>query len=157
LSRLWLDLFLGKIGQYVLKAFSDYYIYFIPVVLLYGIFMAISAYNLKRMEKRINYEIIHQAKFILRRNPGISFLSLVQNIAINWDEVIKLYSFFPYISNESELWVSRSIPSNLKKIIIQDENRIRLILERNNIIINEDNKDIRNNLYLENVKRVFRR
>ncbi len=157
MSRLWLDLFLGKIGEYVLRAFSDYYIYFIPVVLIYGIFMAISSYNLKRMEKRINYEIINQAKFILRRNPDISFLSLVQNIVINWDDIIKLYSFFPYISNESELWVSRSISSNLKKIIIQDESRVRLILERNNIVIHEENRNIRNNLYLENVKRVFRR
>jgi hypothetical protein len=119
--------------------------------------MAISSYNLKRMEKRINYEIINQAKFILKRNPDISFLSLVQSIVINWDDIIKLYSFFPYISNESELWVSRSIASNLKKIIIQDEGRIRLILERNNVIINEENRNIRNNLYLENVKRVFRR
>jgi hypothetical protein len=157
LSRLWLDLFLGRIGQYVLSAFSDYYMYFIPVVLVYGIFMAISSYNLKRMEKRINYEIINQAKFILRRNPDISFLSLVQSIVINWDDIIKLYSFFPYICNESELWVSRSIASNLKKIIIQDEGRIRLILERNNVIIHEENRNIRNNLYLENVKRVFRR
>ncbi len=157
MSRLWLDLFLGKIGQYVLRAFSDYYMYFIPVIIVYGIFMAISSYNLKRMEKRVNYEIINQAKFILRRNPDISFLSLVQNIVINWDEIIRLYSFFPYISNESELWVSRSIAINLRIIIIQDESRIRLILERNNIIINEENRNIRNNLYLENVKRVFKR
>ncbi len=157
MSRIWVELFLGKIGKYVIDFFSRYYIWFIPLIILYGFFMALSSYNLRRMEKKIANDIIKQAKYLIRRNPEINFISLVENIVINWEEIVRSYSYFPFIANEFDLWVVRTSPKALRAFIFGDENKMRIILERNNIYFKESPGSVRKNLYTDLTRRIFKR
>lgn len=126
----------------------------VPVVLIYGIFLALSSYNLKRIEKRTGQEVFKQAKSILEETPKISYLDLADKIQIPWDEVIKSCSFFPYVSRETDLWVSRTNLFNVRKIIMLDDSRIKTILERKGIDNFREKSAIRKNLYLEQTHRV---
>ncbi|MCL5072320.1 MAG: hypothetical protein M1308_15730 [Actinobacteria bacterium] len=156
MSRIWLELFLGKIGNYLIDFFAKYYIWVIPFILAYGIFMGLASYNLRRIEKKINYEIINQTKYLLRRNPKSNFISVVENIVINWEDMVKFYSFFPYVANEFDLWVTHATPVKVRELIMGDENRIRLVLERRNIFFEGDRGSIRKNLYLDYTNKIFR-
>ena len=157
MSRIWVELFLGKIGKYLIDFFSKYYIWFVPVIILYGIFMALSSYNLRRMEKKISGDIAKQAKYLIRRNPEINFLGIVENIVIDWEEIVRSYSFFPFIANEFDLWVARTSSKTLRSFIFGDENKIRVILERKNIYFKELSGGVRKNLYADITKRIFKR
>ena len=55
------------------------------------------------------------------------------------------------------MWVSRTDPYNVRKIIMQNEEKIKLVLERNGILVTEENKGVRKNLYLEYIHRITRR
>ncbi len=157
MSKIWLEFFLGKIGSYLIDFFAKYYIWIIPFIFAYGIFMGLASYNLRRIEKKINYEIIHQTKYLLRRNPKANFVSVVENIVINWEEIVKLYSFFPYVANEFDLWVAHTSPARVRALVMEDENRIRLILERQNIFFERDKGNVRKNLYLDYTGKIFRK
>jgi hypothetical protein len=157
MSRIWIEIFLGKIGKYVIDFFSKYYIWFIPLIVLYGLFMSLSSYNLRRMEKKVSIDIIKQAKYLIRRNPEINFVGLVENIVINWKGIVRSYSFFPFIANEFDLWVVRTSPKALRTFIFGDENKMRTILERNNIYFKELPGSVRKNLYIDLTRRIFKR
>ena len=114
MSNLWLETFLGKVGKYIImfvngdvKYFSNIPTILILVMLVYGIFMALSSYNLKRIEKRVVREIVRQAKVIIGNNPDINYVNLISKIVIDWQKLIKKYSFFPLISQESGLWINK--------------------------------------------------
>ena len=53
MSRIWLDVFLGNIGRYIVDFIINYYYFIIPPIIAYGIFLTISSYNLKRIEKSV--------------------------------------------------------------------------------------------------------
>lgn len=161
MSNLWLETFLGKVGKYIImfvngdvRYFSSVPTILIVIVLIYGIFLAIASYNLKRMEKRVVREIIRQAKVIIGNNPNINYINLINGIAIDWLELIKKYSFFPLISQESGLWVSKTNIFNVREIIMHDDRKMHLILERHGIILSEDRRQVRRNLYLEYIHRI---
>ncbi|MDD5658394.1 MAG: hypothetical protein PHR39_00055 [Actinomycetota bacterium] len=156
MTKIWLEFFLGKIGRYLIDFFAKYYMWIIPFVFAYGIFMSLASYNLRRIEKKINYEIINQTKHLLRRNPKANFTSIVENIVINWEDITKLYSFFPYVANEFDLWVTQASPAKVRTLIMGDKNRIRLVLERKNIFFAEDKRNARKNLYLDYINKIFR-
>ena len=157
MTRIWLELFLGKIGSYLIDFFSKYYVWIIPFIFIYGIFLGLASYNLRRIEKKVNYEIINQTKYLLRKNPKANFISIVENIVLNWEDMVKLYSFFPYVANEFDLWVTKTTAFKVRGLIMGDENRIRLILERHNIFFDGDRRGVRKNLYLDNVKKMIRK
>src|SRR5665647_1652028 len=140
MSKIWLELFLGKIGSYIINFFSKYYIWIIPFIFIYGIFMSLASYNLRRIEKKVNYEIINQTRYLLRKNPKANFISVVENIVLNWEDMIRLYSFFPYVANEFDLWVMKVSAVKVRGLIMGDENRIRLVLERQNIFFEGDKR-----------------
>ena len=154
MSNLWLEIFLGKVGKYFLWFFDNYYIYIVPVVVVYGIFMALSSYNLKRIEKRVVREIVRQAKVIIDNNPSINYVNLINKIVIDWQELIKKYSFFPFISQESGLWVNKTNIINVRDNIMHDDRKIHLILGRHGIALLEDRRQVRRNLYLEYIHRI---
>jgi len=154
MSNLWLEIFLGKVGKYFLWFFDNYYIYIVPVVVVYGIFMALSSYNLKRIEKRVVREIVRQAKVIIDNNPSINYVNLINKIVIDWQELIKKYSFFPFISQESGLWVNKTNIVNVRDNIMHDDRKIHLILDRHGIALLEDRRQVRRNLYLEYIHRI---
>lgn len=157
MSKVWLDIFLGKIGKYIVNFLVDYYYYLIPAIIIYGIFLTISSYNLRRIEKKVNLEIVNQAGGIIKRKPNISYVNLIMNIKIPWEKIIEKNSFFPFISGESDIWVSRTTPGNVRGIIMQNEEKIKFVLERNGIFISGEEKGIRKNLYLEQIHRIGRR
>ena len=130
MSKIWLELFLGKIGSYIINFISKYYIWIIPFIFIYGIFLGLASYNLRRIEKKVNYEIINQTRYLLRRNPKANFISVVENIVLNWNDIIKLYSFFPFVSNEFDLWVTKASAFKVRELIMGDENRIRTHVSR---------------------------
>jgi hypothetical protein len=161
MSNLWLETFLGKVGKYIIMFVNGDVRYFssVPAILtvialIYGVFLAIASYNLKRIEKRVVREIIRQAKVIISNNPNIIYINLINGIAIDWLELIKIYSFFPLISQESGLWVSKTNVVNVRESIMHDDRKIHLILERHGIILSEDRRQIRRNLYLEYLHRI---
>ena len=156
MSKIWLELFLGKIGSYIINFISKYYILIIPFIFIYGIFFGLASYNLRRIEKKVNYEIINQTRYLLRRNPKANFISVVENIVLNWNDIIKLYSFFPFVSNEFDLWVTKASAFKVRELIMGDENRIRLVLERHNIFFEDDKRGIRKNLYLKSNKKIIK-
>jgi len=156
MSKIWLELFLGKIGSYIINFISKYYIWIIPFIFIYGIFLGLASYNLRRIEKKVNYEIINQTRYLLRRNPKANFISVVENIVLNWNDIIKLYSFFPFVSNEFDLWVTKASAFKVRELIMGDENRIRLVLERHNIFFEDDKRGIRKNLYLKSNKKIIK-
>lgn len=157
MSKIWLELFLGKIGSYLINFFSKYYIWIIPFIFIYGIFMGLASYNLRRIEKKVNYEIINQTRYLLRKNPKANFISVVENIVLNWEDMVKFYSFFPYVANEFDLWVTKVSAVKVRGLIMGDENRIRLVLERQNIFFEGDKRGIRKNLYLDSAKKIVRK
>ncbi len=157
MSRIWVELFLGKAGKVIIDFFSKYYIWFIPLIILYGLFMTLSSYNLRRMEKKVTADIVKQAKYLLRRNPEINFMGIVENLVIDWKEIVSSYSYFPFIANEFDLWVVRTTPNALRAFVLGDENRIRLILERKNIYFKELPGSTIKNLYADLAKRIFNR
>ena len=157
MSKIWLELFLGKIGSYLINFFSKYYIWIIPFIFIYGIFMGLASYNLRRIEKKVNYEIINQTRYLLRKNPKANFISVVENIVLNWEDMVKFYSFFPYVANEFDLWVTKVSAVKVRGLIMGDENRIRLVLERQNIFFEGDKRGIRKNLYLDSTKKIIRK
>ena len=157
MSKIWLELFLGKIGSYIINFFSKYYIWITPFIFIYGIFLGLASYNLRRIEKKVNYEIINQTRYLLRKNPKANFISVVENIVLNWDDIIKLYSFFPFVSNEFDLWVTKVNAFKVRELIMGDENRIRLVLERHNIFFEGDKRGVRKNLYLNFNKKIIKK
>jgi len=154
MSRFWLDTFLGKIGNYILYFLQSYYFYIVPLLALYGIFLAIASYNFKRIERKIDSEIVSQASKIIAKMPGISYVSLVEKIKIPWVDTVYKYSFFPYVSQEADLWVSRTLPSTVRKMIMQNNNKIKFILRRNGIFFEDENKRVRKNIYLDYIQRL---
>jgi hypothetical protein len=157
MSGLWLEIFLGNVGKYIVLFIDNYYFYFVPVILVYGIFMTISSYNLKRMEKRVVAEIINQARTIINQSPSINFINLTDKINIDWEKIWGQYSFFPFISQESGLWVDRSNPINIRENIMHNDRKIHLVLERHGIKLQEDESGTRKNLYLEYIHRLTKK
>ena len=161
MSNLWLETFLGKVGKYIIMFVNGDVMYFsniptilILVTLVYGIFLAIASYNLKRIEKRVVREIVRQAKVIIGNNPDINYVNLINKIVIDWQELIKKYSFFPLISQESGLWVNKINIVNVRETIMREDRKIHLILERYGIALLEDRRQVRRNLYLEYIHRI---
>ncbi|MCL4385845.1 MAG: hypothetical protein M1326_05975 [Cyanobacteria bacterium] len=157
MSGLWLEIFLGNVGKYIVLFIDNYYIYFVPLIFAYGIFMTISSYNLKRIEKRVVAEIINQAKKIIKESPSINFIDLTDKINIDWEKIWSQYSFFPFISQESGLWVNRSNIINIRENIMHNERKIHLVLERHGIKLQEEKSDTRKNLYLEYIHRLTKK
>jgi hypothetical protein len=157
MANTWLEIFLGKIGTYIYIFFSRYYYYIIPFIIAYGIFMALSSYNFRRIEKRVDIEILGQSKKILGEVPDVNYVELVERIKIPWKKIIKTYSFFPYISQESGLWVNKIDPLVVRDTIMQDEKKIRLVLERNGIYNFREKSIGPRNLYTESIHRITRR
>jgi hypothetical protein len=156
MTNIWMETFLGKIGKYLVVFLSEYYYYIIPVVLVYGIFLALSSYNLKRIEKKVDSEIFKQAKDIIDKNPDINFMELADKIDIPLEKIMKNLSFFPYISRQSDFWVVKINITNLKEIIVFGSEKIRDVLERRGVAEFKRGSAIRKNLYLEYIHRVTR-
>ncbi|NQT66003.1 MAG: hypothetical protein HQ569_00310 [Actinobacteria bacterium] len=154
MTNIWLEVFLGKIGKYIIIFLTRYGLIIIPFVLAYGIFLALSSYNLKRIEKKVNLEILNRARDIIRKVPDINYVDLVDRIKIPWKKIIKTYSFFPYISQESDLWVTRTNLIDVRDIIMHNDKKIKLVLERNGINIFGKKPAIRKNLYTEYIHRI---
>jgi len=152
-----LEVFLGRMGKYIIDFIYRYYYFIIPLVFAYAIFLSISSYNLKKIEKKVNLEILNQAKNIIRKVPDISYTDLVDKIEIPWEEIIKTYSFFPYISQESDLWISRTSILNVRDIIMHNDTKIKLVMERNGIYNFREKSTTHKNLYTEYIHRVTRR
>ena len=155
--KTWVEIFLGKIGRYIIDFIADYYYFIIPPVIAYGIFQTLASFNLKRIEKSVNLLIINQAKAILAKEKRISYVELKDRIEISWDRIIRKRSFFPYISQESDLWVSKTSRENVRDIIMQNDSKIRLVLERNGVFLLSRRPDVRENLYTEFIHRITRR
>lgn len=150
----WLETFLGLTGKYVLSFLDKYYFYFIPVIIVYGIFLTLCSINLKRIEKRLIMDIIGQTKKILKDNPTIGFINLLENLDISLEEIIKRASFFPFISSESALWPLKTKLANVRDLILYNDRRILLLLERKGIAFSEKDKRFRKNLYLEVIQKI---
>ena len=157
MSNLWLDTFLGVIGRYIIIFIDKYYLYLVPAILIYGVFVTLSSFNLKRIEKRTAKEIIRQTKEILKEKPNINYADLTTLIQIDWDKIIKKYSFWPFIAQESELWVHRSSLSNIRNRIMQNERKIHLTLERHGIVLFDERRLARRNLYLDNFHHISKK
>lgn len=153
----WLEIFLGKIGKYIIIFFSRYYYFIIPFVIAYGIFIALSSYNFKRIEKRVDMEILNQSKKILDEDPDINYVDLVERIKIPWKRIVKTYSFLPFISQESSLWVRRIDVTMVRDAVMQDEKKIRMVLERNGIYNFQEKSLGPRNLYTESIHRINKR
>ena len=157
MSRVWLEVFLGNIGKYIIDFITSYYYFIIPPIIAYGIFLTISSYNLKRIEKSVSYEIVRQARIIRAKYPEINYTELVDRIRIDWDKMMDMRSFFPYISQESDLWISKTTRENVRDIIMHNDAKIRLVLERNDIHLIGERPGVRKNLYTEFIHRVTRK
>ncbi len=86
-ANLWLETFLGKVGKYIVmfvngdvRYFSNIPVVLVIITLIYGIFLAIASYNLKRIEKRVVREIVRQAKVLINSNPSINYVNLINKI-----------------------------------------------------------------------------
>lgn len=157
MSRFWLETFLGRIGDYILFFFQNYYFYIVALLVIYGIFMAISSYNFKRIERKIDEEMVTQAKQILDRHPGISYVSLAEEINIPWVEIVYQRSFFPYVSREADLWVQRTLANTVRKMIMENSNKLKSVLVRKGIFFEEGDEEARSNLYLDYIHRITKR
>jgi hypothetical protein len=155
--KTWIEIFLGKIGQYIIDFIAGYYYFIIPPIIVYGIFLTLASYNLRRLGKQVNRIIIKQARDMMKENNQISFIDLVDHINISWGTIISQHSFFPYISQESDLWVSRTSRENVRNILMRDNARIRMVLERNGIFLLSPQPEVRKNLYKEFIHRITRR
>ncbi|MDD3818931.1 MAG: hypothetical protein PHG41_03755 [Actinomycetota bacterium] len=154
MANIWLETFLGRAGKYILTFLSRYYYFIIPVVLIYGIFLTLSSYNLKRIEKEVNLEVVKQARNIIEKNPDISYMDLASKIEIPWEEIIKKCSFFPYISGTADLWVAKTGVFDVKKIIAYDDEKIKAVLKRNGISNFSGESSMQKNLYTEYTTRI---
>jgi len=150
----WLETFLGLTGKYVLSFIDKYYFYFIPVILAYGIFLAISSFNLKRLEKGLIKYILDRTDDILKENPDTGFISLTEKLDLPLERIIKRYSFFPFISDDSGLWVLKTNIANLRDLLLRDQRRILLVLNRKGIDFSQEKKRLRENLYLEVIHKI---
>ena len=81
----------------------------------------------------------------------------MDRIKIDWDKLMERRSFFPYISQESDIWVSKTTLGNVRDIIMHNDAKIRLVLERNGIHIIGERPGVRKNLYTEFIHRVTRK
>ncbi len=157
MSNLWLDTFLGVIGRYIIIFIDKYYLYLVPVALAYGIFMTLSSFNLKRVEKGVSKEIIRQSKEVLKEKPNINYADLTMLVRIDWEKIIKKYSFFPFIAQESGLWVRLSSLANIRNQIMQNERKIHLTLERQGIVLLQERRLVRRNLYLDSFHHISKK
>jgi len=119
--------------------------------------MTIASYNLKRLEKRVSTEIAKQAKELFKHRNAISSMEIIDRIKIDWEHIIKRYSFFPFISQESGLWVRKTNTYNIREIIMSNEQKILMTLERKGILKGQDRGKERENLYLEYFHRITRK
>jgi hypothetical protein len=150
----WLETFLGLTGKYVLSFIDKYYFYFIPVILVYGIFLALSSFNLKRLEKGLIRYILKRTDYILKENPDTGFISLLEKLELSLEDIIKRYSFFPFISNDSGFWVLRTNLANTRDLLLKDQRRILLLLNRKGVTFSQEKKRLRENLYLEVIHKI---
>jgi hypothetical protein len=157
MANKWLEIFLGEIGTYIYIFFSRYYYYIIPFIIAYGIFMALSSHNFRKIEKRVDLEILKQSKKILREVPDINYVDLVERIKIPWKNIVNVYSFFPYISQESSLWVRKTNSLVVRDTIMKYEKKIKMVLERNGIHNFREKSNGPRNLYAESIHRMTRR
>ncbi len=157
MSRVWLEAFLGRIGEYIIYYVTQYYIYVIPIIVIYGIFLTLSSYNFKRIEKRVNAEIVRQSEDILNNNPHVSYVTLLEKINIDWEKIIASHSYFPFIAREADFWVKKVYPDTVRKFILDNNVRIKTVLQRSGIYFGEEGKGIRKNFYLDNVHRLTKR
>ena len=157
MTNLWLDTFLGVIGRYIIILIDNCYYFLVPVVLVYGIFISLASFYLKRMEKRAAREIIRQFKEILKEKPNVNYTDLTTLIQIDWEKIIKKHSFFPFIAQESGLWVRRSNLANIRNRIMQNERKIHLTLERHGIVLLEERRLVRRNLYIDSFQRMSKK
>lgn len=155
--KTWVEIFLGKIGKYIIEFITSYYYLIIPFIAAYGIFLTLASYNFKRIEKSVDRIIVEQTKTIMAEEQRISYVELVGRIDISWDKIIRQRSFFPYISQESDLWVSRTTRENVRDVIMHNDAKIRLVLERNGIFLISRRPDVRKNLYTEFIHRITRK
>lgn len=157
MTNLWLDTFLGVIGRYIIIFIDNYYYFLVPPIIIYGIFITLSSFNLKRMEKVAAREVIRQSREILKEKPNVNYADLTILIQIDWESIIKRYSFFPFIAQESGLGVNRSSLANIRNSIMQNERKIHLILERNGIMLLDERRLVRRNLYLESFQHISKK
>jgi len=155
--KTWVEIFLGKIGEYIFSFIANYYYFIIPPIVLYGIFLALASYNLRRIERGVSNLILKQAKKAMSEKGRINYVDLVEHIRIPWSSIIEKNSFFPYISQESDLWVSKVTRENVRDIVMHDNAKIRRILERNGIFLISDQPEISKNLYTDLIHRITRR
>lgn len=134
MTSLWLDTFLGKIGRYIILFIDRYYLFILPFIMVYGIFLTIASLNLKRIERKVTLEIIKQARSKLQDNKRLSYANIIDDINIDWQDFINLYSFFPYVLSHQGLWVSRTNIFNVRENILTDKNKIREILIKNSLL-----------------------
>jgi len=156
MSNVWLETFLGDTGMSIIRFIDSYYFYFIPIILVYGIFITLSSYNLKRLEKKISADIISQARKIVKNYPDINYVNLMDRVNIDWGNLIKEYSFFPYVTHESGFWVKRTNVINVRALIMHYDRKMHNILNRHGIVFIKQKKPIRENLYLEYMQRITR-
>ena len=149
MTNLWLDTFLGVIGRDIIVFIDKYYYFLVPPILVYGVFITLSSFNLKRIEKGVSKEIIRQSRELLKEKPNINYADLTTLIQIDWEKIIKKYSFWPFIAKESGLGVNRSSLANIRNRIMQNERKIHLILERYGIVLLEERRLVRRNLYID--------
>lgn len=157
MSEQWLKIFLGKIGSYIVSFLVNYYYYLVPPIIIYGIFLTLSSYNLKKIEKKVDLEIISQTREAIKKRPDIDFGDLMMAIKIPWEDIVGKTSFFPFVSGESDIWVVRSTPENVCRLIRYDEKRIINLLERNGVLsFKEKGKTevVHENLYLDQIHRI---
>ena len=154
MTNLWLDTFLGVIGRYIIIFIDKYYYILVPPILVYGIFITLSSFNLKRLEKGAAKEIIRQTKEILKEKPNVNYADLTTLVQIDWEKIIKKYSFFPFIARESGWGFSRSSLANIRNRIMQNERKIHLTLERHGIFLLEERRLVRRNLYLDGFRNI---
>lgn len=157
MTNLWLDTFLGVIGRYIIIFIDKYYYFLVPPIIVYGIFITLSSFNLKRMEKVAAREIISQSREILKEKPNVNYADLTILIQIDWERIVKKYSFFPFIAQESGLGVNRSNLANIRNRIMQNERKIHLILERHGIVLLEERRLVRRNLYLDSFQHISKK
>jgi hypothetical protein len=158
MTNLWLDTFLGVIGRYIIIFIDKYYYFLVPPILVYGIFVTLASFNLKRIEKGAAKEIIRQSKEILKEKPNINYADLTTLIQIDWVKIREKYSFWPFIAQESGLGVNRSSLANIRNRIMQNERKIHLTLERHGIVLLfEERRLVRRNLYLDSFQHISKK
>jgi hypothetical protein len=134
MAGIWLDIFLGKIGKYIVLFIDRYWLFILPVVIIYGIFLTIASINLKRIEAKVLKEILRQGSVLLGRGYQLNYVQIVDSIKIDWDKFIKTYSFFPYIASHQNLWVSKTNIFTVRDIILSEKTKIIEILSSHGLM-----------------------